>query len=56
MTEQEQQPAAATNLERLAAAAKAAGEAPLLPALRKIIADRLEEIKRKHEPVPDQQA
>lgn len=68
MTDQEQQPAALSNLERLqqhiakdtlgerlVLAAVAAGDVPLVPALRKVIADRLEEIKRKHEPVPDQQ-
>ena len=68
MTDQEQ-PAALCNLERLqkyiakdtlgerlVLAAVAAGDAPLVPALRKVIADRLEEIKRKHEPVSDQQA
>jgi hypothetical protein len=67
MTDEEQQPAALTNLERLqeqlaedslgerlVLAAKAAGDAPVLPPLRQVIADRLEEIKRK--PVPDQQA
>jgi len=37
-------------------AAMAAEGAPLLPALHQVIAGRLEEIKRKHEPVPDQQA
>jgi hypothetical protein len=69
MIDEEQQSAALTNLERLKAhlatdslgerfvlAATAAGDAPLLPALRKVVADRLEEIKHKHEPVPDQQA
>lgn len=69
MTDEEQQPAAPTNLERLqehlakdslgerlVAAAVAAGDTPLLSALRKVVADRLQEIKRKHEPVPDQQA
>lgn len=69
MTDEEQQPAAPTNFERLqehlamdslgerlVAAAMAAGDAPLLPALRKVTADRLQEIKRKHEPGPDQQA
>jgi len=69
MTDQEQQPAALSNLERLheqiakdtlgerlVLAAVATGGAPLLPALRKVIADRPEELKRKHEPVPDQQA
>jgi hypothetical protein len=30
--------------------------APVLPVLRQVIADRLEEIKRTHEPMPDQQA
>ena len=67
MTDEEQQPAAPTNLERLQehlardslaerlAAAMAAEDAPLLPTLRQVIADRLEEIKRKHEPVPNQQ-
>jgi hypothetical protein len=67
MTDEEQQ-AAPTNLERLqeylakdslgerlAAAATAAGT-PMLPTLRQVIADRLEEIRRKHEFVPDQQA
>jgi hypothetical protein len=69
MTDEEQQPAALTNLERLqenlaketlgerlVIAAIAAGDALVLPALRQVIADRLEEIKRKHEPVPDQEA
>lgn len=69
MTHEQQQPAAPTNLERLkghlaedglgerlVVAAVAAGDAPLLPALRQVIADRLGEIRRKHEPVPDQQA
>jgi hypothetical protein len=69
MTDEEQQPAAPTNLERLkeqltkdslgqqlVAAAMAAGDAPVLPTLQQVIAGRLEEIKRKHEPVPDQQA
>jgi hypothetical protein len=69
MTDEEQQPAALTNLERLrehlakdgpgerlVIAAVAAGDAPLPPALRQVIADRLEEIKRKHEPGPNQQA
>jgi hypothetical protein len=68
MTDQELQPAL-SNLERLqehiakdtlgerlVLAAIAQGDAPLVPALRKVIAYRLEEIKRKHEPVPDQQA
>jgi hypothetical protein len=67
MTDEEQQPAAPTNLERLqehlakdrlgkrlVAAAMAAGAAPLLPALRQVIAERLEEVKRKYEPVRDQ--
>jgi hypothetical protein len=66
MTDEEQQ-AAPTNLERLQehlakdslgerlAVAATAGT-PMLSALRQVIADRLEEIKRKHEPVPDQQA
>ena len=66
MTDEEQQPAASTNLERLqehlakdslaerlVAAAVTVGDSLLLPALRQVIADRLEEIKRKHEPVPD---
>jgi hypothetical protein len=69
MAHEEQQPAAPTNLERLqenlakdslgerlVIAAKAAGDAAVLPALRQVIADRLEEIKRTHEPVQDQQA
>jgi|SoiMethySBSTD1v2_1073268.scaffolds.fasta_scaffold52935_4 hypothetical protein len=69
MTTEEQPPAAPTNLERLrghltkdslaerlVVAAMAAEGAPLLPALHQVIAGRLEEIKRKHEPVPDQQA
>jgi hypothetical protein len=67
MTDEEQQPAALTNLERLRGnlakdslgerlvVAAQAGDAPVLPLLRQVIADRLEEIKRKHEPVPDQQ-
>ena len=68
MTDEEQQPAASTNLERLqehltkdglaerlAAAVMAAEDAPLLPTLRQVLADRLEEIKRNHEPVPNQQ-
>jgi hypothetical protein len=68
MTDEEQQPAAPTNLERLqehltkdglaerlAAAVMAAEDAPLLPTLRQVLADRLEEIKRKHEPMPNQQ-
>jgi hypothetical protein len=69
MTTKEQPPAAPSNLgrlqghltkdslaEQLVAAAMAAEGAPLLPALREVIAGRLEETKRKHEPVPDQQA
>ena len=68
MTDEEQQHAALTNFERLqenlakdslgerlVVAAMAAGDAPVLPALRQVIADRLEAIKRKHESVPDQQ-
>ena len=68
MTDEEQQRAVLINLERLqenlakdslgerlVVAAMAAGNAPVLPALRQVIADRLEAIKRKHEPVPDQQ-
>jgi hypothetical protein len=56
MTDKEQQPAAPTNLERLIIAAMAVEGAPVLPVLRQVIADRLEEIKRTHEPMPDQQA
>jgi hypothetical protein len=69
MTDEEQQPATPTNLERLqeqlakdclgerlVAAAVATDDALLLTALRQVLADRLEEIKRKHEPVQDQQA
>jgi hypothetical protein len=69
MTDKEQQPAAPTNLERLQEhlakdslgerliiAAMAVEGAPVLPVLRQVIADRLEEIKRTHEPMPDQQA
>lgn len=69
MTDEEQRPGAPTNLERLqehlakgslgerlVATAIAADDATPLPALRRVIVDRLEEIKRKHEPVPDQQA
>ena len=64
-----QQPAGLTNLERLkeqlakdslggrlVTAAMATGEASMLSALRQVIADRLEEINRKHEHLPDQQA
>jgi hypothetical protein len=69
MTTDEQQAAPPSNLERLQAHLKqdslaerlvaagiAAGNAAPQPALRKVITDRLEEIKRKHDPVPDQQA
>ena len=67
MTDEEQQRGVLTNLERLqenlakdslgerlVVAAMGARDAPVLPALRQVIADRLEEIKRNHEPVPDQ--
>jgi hypothetical protein len=69
MTDEEQQLASPTNLERLkeqlakdslaerlVVAAIGAGDTPVVPALRRVIADTLEEIKRKHEPVPNQQA
>jgi hypothetical protein len=68
MTDQEQQQAALTNLERLRehlpkdslgerlVLAAVGTDGALLPALRQVVSDRLEEIKRKHEPVPDQQA
>jgi hypothetical protein len=69
MMTQDPRKAAQSNLERLQAhlkkdclaetlvtAAITAGDAARQDALRKVVADRLEEIKRKHEPVPDQQA
>jgi hypothetical protein len=41
--------------ERLIAARIAAGTAAPGPRLRKVISDRLEELKREYESVPDQQ-
>jgi hypothetical protein len=63
----EQTEAEPTNLERLQAHLKkdslaeklvtariAAGNAEPLPGMRKVVLDRVEELKRKHESVPDQ--
>jgi hypothetical protein len=42
--------------EKLVTARIAAGNDDPQPSLRKVILDRVEELKRKHEPVPDKQA
>jgi hypothetical protein len=41
---------------KLVAARIAAGNADPQPSLRTVIRDRVEELKRKYEPVPDKQA
>ena len=66
--ENEQTEAEPTNLERLHAHLKkdslaeklvaarfAAGNANPLPAMQTVVLNRVEELKRKHEPLPDQE-